>query len=96
MTRAALALACLAMAYSSTPAAAAERLKIGGDGLEWESNSLVFNALEVTDVGGLSPLEADPEEKHPAAHQGTRRQCDHLGDHGRGALQSDNQRTHRR
>ena len=59
MTRAALALACLAMA-SSTPAA--ERLKIGGDGLEWESNSIVFNALEVTDEGGLSPLEADPEE----------------------------------
>ena len=57
MTRVALALACLAM-----PTAAAERLKIGGDGLEWESNSLVFNALEVTDEGGLSPLEADPEE----------------------------------
>lgn len=61
MTRAALALACLAMGYS-TPTAAAERLKIGGDGLEWESNSIVFNALEVTDEGGLSPLEADPEE----------------------------------
>ena len=61
MTRAALALACLAMGFS-TPAAAAERLKIGGDGLEWEGNSLVFNALEVTDEGGLSPLEADPEE----------------------------------
>ena len=61
MTRAALALAFLAMGYS-TPATAAERLKIGGDGLEWESNSLVFNALEVTDEGGLSPLEADPEE----------------------------------
>lgn len=61
MTRAALALACLAMGYS-TPAAAAERLKIGGDGLEWESNSIVFNALEVTEDGGLSPLEADPEE----------------------------------
>lgn len=61
MTRAALALACLAMG-ASTPAAAAERLKIGGDGLEWEGNSLVFNALEVTDEGGLSPLEADPEE----------------------------------
>ena len=59
MTRAALALACLAMGYS-TPAA--ERLKIGGDGLEWESNSTVFNALEVTDEGGLAPLEADPEE----------------------------------
>ena len=57
MTRVALALACLAM-----PTVAAERLKIGGDGLEWESNSLVFNALEVTDEGGLSPLEADPEE----------------------------------
>ena len=61
MTRAALALACLAMGYS-TPATAAERLKIGGDGLEWESNSLVFNALEVTDEEALSPLEADPEE----------------------------------
>ena len=61
MTRAALALACLAMGFS-TPAADAERLKIGGDGLEWEGNSLVFNALEVTDEGGLSPLEADPEE----------------------------------
>lgn len=61
MTRAALALACLAMGFS-TPAAAAERLKIGGAGLEWEGNSLVFNALEVTDEGGLSPLEADPEE----------------------------------
>ena len=61
MTRAALALAFLAMGYS-TPAAAAERLQIGGDGLEWESNSLIFNALEVTEDGGLSPLEADPEE----------------------------------
>ena len=61
MTRAALALAFLAMGCS-TPAAAAERLKIGGDGLEWESNSLVFNALEVTAAGTLSPLEADPEE----------------------------------
>lgn len=61
MTRAALALACLAMGYN-TPAAAAERIKMGGDGLEWESNSLVFNALEVTAEGGLSPLEADPEE----------------------------------
>lgn len=61
MTRAALALACLAMGYS-TPATAAERLKIGGAGLEWESNSLVFNALEVTAEGALSPLEADPEE----------------------------------
>ena len=61
MTRAALALACLAMGCS-TPATAAERLKIGGDGLEWESNSLVFNALEVTDEEGLSPLEANPEE----------------------------------
>ena len=61
MTRAALALACLAMGCS-TPATAAERLKIGGDGLEWESNSLVFNALEVIDEEGLSPLEADPEE----------------------------------
>lgn len=63
MTRAALALACLAIAMGcSTPAAAAERLKIGGAGLEWEANSLVFNALEVTGAGGLSPLEADPEE----------------------------------
>ena len=61
MTRAALALACLALGYSP-PAAAAERIKIGGDGLEWESNALVFNALEVTAEGGLSPLEADPEE----------------------------------
>ena len=61
MIRAALALACLAMGCS-TPATAAERLKIGGDGLEWESNSLVFNALEVIDEEGLSPLEADPEE----------------------------------
>ena len=61
MTRAALALAFLALGYT-TPAAAAERLKIGGDGLEWENNSLIFNALEVTDEGGLSPLEADPEE----------------------------------
>ena len=61
MIRAALALAFLAMGYS-TPATAAERLKIGGDGLEWENNSIIFNALEVTDEGGLSPLEADPEE----------------------------------
>ena len=39
-----------------------QRLKIGGnDGLEWENNSLIFNALEVTDENGLSPLEADPE-----------------------------------
>ena len=61
MTRTALALAFLAMGCS-TPAAAAERLKVGGDGVEWESNSLVFNALEVTDERGLSPLEANPEE----------------------------------
>ena len=61
MTRAALALACLALGYSP-PAAAAERIKIGGAGLEWESNALVFNALEVSAEGGLSPLEADPEE----------------------------------
>ena len=61
MPRATLALACLALGYSP-PAAAAERIKIGGDGLEWESNALVFNALEVTAEGGLSPLEADPEE----------------------------------
>ena len=61
MPRAALALACLALGYSP-PAAAAERIKIGGDGLEWESNALVFNALEVSAEGGLSPLEADPEE----------------------------------
>jgi len=61
MIRAALVIVALAIGFCD-PAAAAERLKIGGgDGLEWEGNSLIFNALEVTDTGTLSPLEADPE-----------------------------------
>ncbi len=41
---------------------AAERLKIGGNGQTWDDIGLFFNALEVTDEEGLSPLEADPEE----------------------------------
>ncbi len=41
---------------------AAERLKIGGDGRAWADVGLFFNALEVTDEQGLSPLEADSDE----------------------------------
>jgi len=41
--------------------AAAENLTIGGTGLAWEENSIVFNALEVVE-SSLSPLEADSTE----------------------------------
>jgi hypothetical protein len=62
MLRAAYILAALLIGFSSSGQAQVQRLKIGGnDGLEWENNSLIFNALEVTDENGLSPLEADPE-----------------------------------
>ena len=62
MLRAAYILAALLIGFSSSGQAQVQRLKIGGnDGLEWEKNSLIFNALEVTDENGLSPLEADPE-----------------------------------
>jgi hypothetical protein len=62
MLRAAYILAALFVGFSSSGQAQVQRLKIGGsDGLEWENNSLIFNALEVTDENGLSPLEADPE-----------------------------------
>ena len=62
MLRAAYILAALLIGFSSSGQAQVQRLKIGGnDGLEWQNNSLVFNALEVTDENGLSPLEADPE-----------------------------------
>ncbi len=50
------------VAFSSHVGHAAERLKIGGGGQTWDSIGLFFNALEVTDDEGLSPLEADPEE----------------------------------
>ena len=63
MLRAAYILAALLVGLSSASQAQVQRLKIGGnDGLEWESNSLIFNALEVTDEIALSPLEANPEE----------------------------------
>ena len=42
-------------------AAAVEQITIGGSGLAWEENSIVFNALEEVD-SSLLPLEADPEE----------------------------------
>ena len=62
MLRATYILAALLIGFSSSGQAQVQRLKIGGnDGLEWENNSLIFNALEVTDENGLSPLEADPE-----------------------------------
>ena len=62
MLRAAYILATLLIGFSSSGQAQVQRLKIGGnDGLEWQNNSLIFNALEVTDENGLSPLEADPE-----------------------------------
>ena len=62
MLRATYILAALLIGFSSSGQAQVQRLKIGGnDGLEWQNNSLVFNALEVTDENGLSPLEADPE-----------------------------------
>jgi hypothetical protein len=62
MLRAAYILAALLIGFSSSGQAQVQRLKIGGNnGLEWEKNSLIFNALEVTDENGLSPLEADPE-----------------------------------
>ena len=62
MLRAAYILAILLIGFSSSGQAQVQRLKIGGNnGLEWQNNSLIFNALEVTDENGLSPLEADPE-----------------------------------
>ena len=62
MLRAAYILAILLIGFSSSGQAQVQRLKIGGsDGLDWQNNSLIFNALEVTDENGLSPLEADPE-----------------------------------
>ena len=62
MLRAAYILATLLIGFSSSGQAQVQRLKIGGnDGLEWQNNSLIFNALEVTDENGLSPLEADPQ-----------------------------------
>ena len=62
MLRAAYILAILLIGFSSSGQAQVQRLKIGGsDGLDWQNNSLIFNALEVTDENALSPLEADPE-----------------------------------
>ena len=62
MLRASYILATLLIGFSSSGQAQVQRLKIGGnDGLDWQNNSLIFNALEVTDENGLSPLEADPE-----------------------------------
>lgn len=63
MPLAAYIAAALLIGFSGSSQAQVQRLKIGGDdGLEWESNSLIFNALEVTETTALSPLEADPEE----------------------------------
>ena len=62
MLRASYILATLLIGFCSSGQAQVQRLKIGGnDGLDWQNNSLIFNALEVTDENGLSPLEADPE-----------------------------------
>ena len=53
MLRAAYILAALLIGFSSSGQAQVQRLKIGGnDGLEWEKNSLIFNALEVTTKTG--------------------------------------------
>ena len=41
---------------------AGERLKFGGNGIAWDETGLYLNALEVTQLEGLSPLEADPTE----------------------------------
>ncbi|MEE3235051.1 MAG: discoidin domain-containing protein [Candidatus Latescibacterota bacterium] len=41
---------------------AGERLKFGGNGNAWDETGLYLNALEVTQLEGLSPLEADPNE----------------------------------
>ena len=63
MLRVAHIVTALIMGLGGSSQAQVQRLKIGGDdGLEWESNSLIFNALEVTDKAALSPLEADPED----------------------------------
>ena len=42
-------------------ATAVDQITIGGSGLPWEDNSIIFNALEEVD-SSLLPLEADPEE----------------------------------
>ena len=51
----------LTIAIAPERAAAVEQITIGGSGLAWEENSIIFNALEAVD-GSLLPLEADPEE----------------------------------
>ena len=61
MYRTAILLA-IALAVQPRVGHTAERLKIGGDGQAWDGVGLFFNALEVTDSEGLSPLEADPQE----------------------------------
>jgi hypothetical protein len=61
MYRTAILLA-IALAVQPRVGHTAERLKIGGDGQAWDGVGLFFNALEVTDLEGLSPLEADPQE----------------------------------
>ena len=53
MPRTAYILAAL-LFFAGSGQAQVQRLKIGGnDGLEWESNSLIFNAIEVTADGTL-------------------------------------------
>ncbi len=61
MYRAAILLA-IALVAQPQASRAAERLKIGGDGQNWNGVGLFSNALEVTNQEGLSPLEADPQE----------------------------------
>ena len=45
----------------AVPAGAAESLVLGGSGLSWSDNALIFTALEELE-GGLAPLEADTTE----------------------------------
>ena len=59
------------IAFLSHESRAAERLVIGGNGQAWDDVGLFFNALEVTEGEGLSPLEADPEalrQRGPPRH----------------------------
>jgi len=44
------------------PGLSAERLVLGGDDFDWPDNSLIYNALDVTEDGTLTPLEADTTE----------------------------------
>jgi hypothetical protein len=63
MCRTALLLAVFLVSLGAPEGStAAETFKVGGAGLRWEAQSLIFNALEVTEAQALSPLEADPQQ----------------------------------